>query len=412
MQEKFKRSELLSGSNKILYFDHMETLTATPNNKTHLNTSTQRFQSLDAFRGLTIAGMILVNTPGSWQYVYAPLRHAPWNGCTPTDLVFPFFLFAVGNAMAFSMAKYQALGSGPVLRKIFTRTALIFAIGIFLNWFPFVRWVEDYLVFRQVETLRIFGVLQRIALAYMGAALIVHYFKPMVAFIWSVGLLFAFWVVLLLFGDLTLEGNAVLKLDLWLLGENHMYKGYFSEMLDRNIAFEPEGLLSTIPAIASVIFGFLAGKYIKAKGNSFEMLSHLFSIGLLSIFLGMCWDLVFPINKPIWSSSYVLYTTGLAMVILSMIIFFTDMKGQRSWSLPFMIMGRNPLLLFALSGMLARLFGMIYIGESSIYGGLYRNIFQPVGGNYFGSLLFAVAQVLVFLVIGWMLDRRKIYLRV
>ena len=211
--------------------------------------------------------------------------------------------------MAFSMSKYQALGSAAVLRKIFTRTALIFAIGIFLNWFPFVRWAEGELVFRQVETLRIFGVLQRIALAYMGGALIVHYFKPISAFAWGVVLLFAYWGILLLFGDLTLEGNAVLKLDLWLLGENHMYKGYFSEALNRNIAFEPEGLLSTIPAITSVILGFLAGKYIKDKGISFEMLSHLFAIGLLTIFLAMCWNLVFPINKPIWSSSYVLYTT-------------------------------------------------------------------------------------------------------
>ncbi|HEX6226690.1 MAG TPA: heparan-alpha-glucosaminide N-acetyltransferase domain-containing protein, partial [Chryseolinea sp.] len=262
-----------------------------------------RFPSLDVFRGMTIAGMILVNTPGSWEYVYPPLRHAAWNGCTPTDLVFPFFLFAVGNALSFSISKYQALGTDKVLQKILSRTALIFLIGIFLNWFPFVRWAEGELVFKSWDTLRIFGVLQRIALAYCGAALIVHFFRPKQAFIAALTLLVGYWVILLSFGDLTLEGNAVLKLDRWLLGEDHLYKGYFSAILNQNIAFDPEGLLSTIPAIASVIFGYLAGSYIKRKGNSYETIAHLMVAGLLAIFIAFCWNGFFPINKPIWSSS-------------------------------------------------------------------------------------------------------------
>src|SRR5687767_6358987 len=184
----------------------METLSAaTASTVKTPSLKSTRFLSLDVFRGMTVAGMILVNTPGSWEYVYAPLRHAPWNGCTPTDLVFPFFLFAVGNAMSFSMSKYQALGSGEVLKKIFTRTALIFAIGLFLNWFPFVRWSDGEYVFRQFENLRIFGVLQRIALAYMGGALIVHFFKPVQAFAAAIFLLVIYWIILLSFGDLTLE---------------------------------------------------------------------------------------------------------------------------------------------------------------------------------------------------------------
>ena len=389
----------------------MTTLTAQQPIATKTNLTGTRFVALDIFRGLTIAGMVLVNTPGSWQYVYAPLRHAPWNGCTPTDLVFPFFLFAVGNALAFSMSKYEALGSGEVLKKIFTRTALIFGVGLLLHWYPFVRWSEGELVFKSLDNLRIMGVLPRIALAYMGGALIVHFFKPAKAFIAAAVLLFAYWGILLLFGDLTLEGNAVLKLDRMLLGEDHMYKGYYSEVMKQNIAFDPEGLLSTIPAVASVIFGFLAGRFLRAKGNSHETISWLFMAGLSFIFLGLCWDLVFPINKPIWSSSYVLYTTGLATVILAMIIFVTDLHGRKAWSRPFVLFGRNPLLIYILSGVVVKTYGLILIGDSNAYGALYTYVFQPVGGNYFGSLLFALFHVLLLLGVAWWLDRRRVYFR-
>jgi predicted acyltransferase len=391
----------------------METVIAAQKTQAKIPTSKEtRFVSLDVFRGMTIAGMILVNTPGSWEYVFAPLRHAPWNGCTPTDLVFPFFLFAVGNAMSFSMSKYQALGSGEVLKKIFTRTALIFAIGLFLNWFPFVRWQDNELVAKSFENLRIFGVLQRIALAYMGGALIVHFFKPMQAFVTALVLLVAYWIILLSFGDLTLEGNAALKVDLWLVGDKHMYHGYFSSVENKNIAFDPEGLLSTIPAIASVIFGFLVGKYIKEKGNSFEMISHLFAAGLISIFVAICWNMVFPINKPIWSSSYVFYTTGLAMSILAIIILLVDLKGNQRWTKPFVLFGKNPLLIYALSGIIVKIYGLIRIGEMGAYGALYKYVFQPLAGNFLGSLFFAIFHVLLFMAIAWWLDRRRIFFRV
>ena len=391
----------------------METLTAPHNKgvKTPIEKSA-RFLALDVFRGMTVAGMILVNTPGSWDYVYSPLRHAPWNGCTPTDLVFPFFLFAVGNALSFSMSKYQALGNGEVLKKIFIRTALIFGIGLLLNWFPFFRWEENTLIFKQFDTLRIFGVLQRIALAYMGGALIVHFFKPMQAFAAAIFLLAGYWIVLLTFGDLTLEGNAVLKLDRWLVGENHLYKGYFSAIFNQNIAFDPEGLLSAIPAMASVIFGFLVGKFIKEKGNTYEMITHLLVIGMIALFISLCWNFVFPINKPIWSSSYVLYSTGLAMAILSIILFIVEMKGFKSWSKPFVLFGKNPLLIYALSGVIVKIYFLIRIDDTNAYGGLYRFVFQPLFGNYVGSLFFAIAHVLLFLFIGWLLDRKKIYVKV
>jgi predicted acyltransferase len=391
----------------------METLAAARVQQTKSPVSkSPRFLSLDVFRGMTIAGMILVNTPGSWEYVYAPLRHAPWNGCTPTDLVFPFFLFAVGNALSFSISKYEVSGTGKVLQKIFMRTVLIFAIGLFLNWFPFVRWEDNALVFKPFENLRIFGVLQRIALAYMGGALIVHFFKPLKAFYAALFLLVVYWLILLSFGDLSLEGNAVLKLDRWLMGDNHLYRGYFSAVLNQNIAFDPEGLLSAIPAVASVIFGFLAGKYIRDKGSSYETITHLLVIGVIAIFAGMCWDLAFPINKPIWSSSYVFYTTGLAMTLLSVILFLVEMKDYQRWTRPFVLFGKNPLLIYALSGVIVKIYLLIRFNDTNAYGGLYKYVFQPLGGNYVGSLLFALAHVLLFLFVGWMLDRRKIYMKV
>ncbi len=371
-----------------------------------------RFLSLDVFRGMTVAGMILVNNPGSWEFVYAPLRHAPWDGCTPTDLVFPFFLFAVGNALSFSITKYQALGTGQVIRKILTRTALIFAIGLLLNWLPFVRWQDGELVPKAFENLRIFGVLQRIALAYMGGALIVHFFKPIKAFIAALVLLFLYWGVLLAFGDLTLEGNAVRQLDQWLLADSHLYKGYFSTVLNENIPFDPEGLLSAIPAIASVVFGFLVGKYIKDNGNSYQMIAHLMVVAMIMIFIALCWNMTFPINKPIWSSSYVFYTTGLAMTILSVILFFTEMKRYQKWTTSFVLFGKNPLFIFVMSGVLVKIYGLIRIGDSNAYSALYKNIFQPLAGDYVGSLLFAIAHVLLFLLVGWILDKKKIYIRV
>jgi predicted acyltransferase len=389
----------------------METLTATPLTSTATEKTT-RFLSLDVFRGMTVAGMILVNTPGSWEFVYSPLRHAPWNGCTPTDLVFPFFLFAVGNALSFAIVKYEKIGNAEVVKKIFTRTALIFAIGLFLNWFPFIRWQEGELVFRKLENLRIFGVLQRIALAYMGGALIVHYFKGIKAFFVACGLLLTYWAILLIFGDLTLEGNAVLKLDAWLIGESHMYKGYVSTIANQNIPFDPEGLLSAIPAMASVVFGFLVGRFIKEKGNSYEMISHLFVAGLVSIFISLCWNFYFPINKPIWSSSYVLYTTGLATSILAIILFLVEMKNLRGWTRPFVLFGKNPLLIYALSGIIVKLYLVIRINEVNGYNGLFKNVFQPVFGDHIGSLGFAIFHVLLFLLVAWFLDRRKIYLKV
>jgi len=375
----------------------------------------QRFYSLDVFRGATVAFMILVNNPGSWSYIYAPLEHAPWHGCTPTDLVFPFFLFAVGNAMAFVMPRLQEAGNAVFLRKVFTRTVLIFGIGLFLNWFPFVKWSGDHLVFKswteparaggEPGGIRILGVLQRIALAYCFASLIIYYGKIRVALVTGVIVLLGYWAVCLLAGaagdPYSLPGYFGTAIDKAVLGAAHMYKG-------EGVAFDPEGIASTLPAVVQVIFGYLVGHYILQKGKTYEMIAGLFVVGCIFIFTGFCWDMVFPINKKIWSSSFVVYTTGLAILVLCVLMYVIEMRGVRGWwSKFFDVFGKNALFIFMISGILPRLYVLLRVS-----GWMYDHVFSPAFGFMNGSLLDAVFTVLTFWVLAYLLDRKKIYIKV
>ena len=375
----------------------------------------QRFYSLDVFRGATVAFMILVNNPGSWSYIYAPLEHAPWHGCTPTDLVFPFFLFAVGNAMAFVMPRLQEAGNAVFLRKVFTRTVLIFGIGLFLNWFPFVKWSGDHLVFKswteparaggEPGGIRILGVLQRIALAYCFASLIIYYGKIRVALVTGVIVLLGYWAVCLLAGaagdPYSLPGYFGTAIDKAVLGAAHMYKG-------EGVAFDPEGIASTLPAVVQVIFGYLVGHYILQKGKTYEMIAGLFVVGCIFIFTGFCWDMVFPINKKIWSSSFVVYTTGLAILVLCVLMYVIEMRGVRGWwSKFFDVFGKNALFIFMISGILPRLYVLLRVS-----GWMYDHVFSRAFGFMNGSLLDAVFTVLTFWVLAYLLDRKKIYIKV
>jgi predicted acyltransferase len=376
-----------------------------------------RFHSLDVFRGATVALMILVNNPGSWSYVYPPLAHAKWHGCTPTDLVFPFFLFAVGNAMAFVMPRLTT----PEMfwKKVTKRFILIFLIGLLLNWFPFVRWSEGELVMKPLENLRILGVFPRIALAYFFASIIVYLFKSKGAFVVGGILLLLYWWMCYAFGDpadpYSMQGFFGNPVDKAILGESHMYRG-------EGIPFEPEGIMSTIPAIVQVIFGYLVGEYVITKGKNNDMLANLFVTAALLIFTAIAWDMVFPINKKIWTSSYVLYTTGLAMMVLGVMIHWIELKGARAWWTRFFdVFGKNPLFIYVLSGVWVKLYGIMRIpngmkdGKETFINGyawVFQKIFQPVFGDYPGSLAFAIAHVLVFWAIGLILDRKKIYIRV
>lgn len=397
---------------------------------------TQRFYSLDVFRGATVALMILVNNPGSWGHTYAPLEHAPWHGCTPTDLVFPFFLFAVGNALSFVMPRLETAGTPVFLKKVLTRTLLIFAIGLFLNWSPFVRWVDGSLAFRPwtdpiVEGrtpsgVRILGVLQRIALSYCFASFIIYFFKIRGAFFTCVLLLLGYWVLCLLGNPndpFSLQGYFGTQVDKNILGEAHMYKG-------EGVPFDPEGIASTLTSIVQVIFGYFVGHYIRQKGKTYEMLSHLFVAGSLLVFAGFAWDMTFPINKKIWTSSFVLYTTGLAIFVLSFSIFLIEFKQAhikskvgKGVSKFFEVFGKNPLFIFVLSGFLPRFLGLFrwvdHISENgkkiytSAFPWFYENICKPISDNLKnGSLLYALCMIAFYWSVVYWLDRKKIYIKV
>jgi predicted acyltransferase len=388
----------------------------------------QRFYSLDVFRGATVAFMILVNNAGNWDFIYTPLEHASWHGVTPTDLVFPFFLFAVGNALAFVMPRLEAAGDAAFLKKVFLRSLIIFGLGFFLNWFPFVRWQDDQLVFRHWVNpqnpefgVRILGVLQRIALCYLFGSLIIYFLKIRGAFVVSAVFLLGYWVACLTLGDpadpYSLQGYFGTNLDKSVLGTAHMYRG-------EHVAFEPEGLASTIPSIVQVIFGYFVGNYILQKGRTYETLTKLFTTGCLLVFLGYCWDMVFPINKKIWTSSYVVYTSGLAILVLCVlmdIIEFRNWKGK--WTKFFDAFGKNALFIYVLSGFIPRVLGLIRWTDGLDEKGkprytsplpwLYEHICKPVSDNLKnGSLLYAMILVVFFWLVAYWLDKKKIYIKV
>jgi predicted acyltransferase len=388
-----------------------------------------------------------VNNPGSWSYIYAPLEHAPWHGLTPTDLVFPFFLFAVGNALAMVMPRFEQGTPGQFWKKLLKRTALIFLIGLFLNWWPFVvqagQWVESAvtagggeiqkgLIFKgftwtdwvknedgtiqAVERgVRIMGVLQRIALAYFFAALIAYYLKGARAFYAATLLLLGYWALCLLGNPAdpySLEGWFGTDLDKAVLGSIHMYKG-------ERIVFDPEGLISTIPAIAQVLFGFFVGNYIRLKslssGAAGNTVSGLFVAGVALLLTGFCWDMVMPINKKIWTSSYVVYTTGLAIITIATMIYLIEIKGIKSGlSRFFDVFGKNALFVFALSAFLPKGLALIKFSDGvTPWNWLYKKVLVHVpGAPENGSLLYALAVISFMWLICYWLDRKKIYIKV
>ena len=403
----------------------------------------QRYYALDVFRGATVAFMILVNNPGSWAHIYAPLEHAPWHGLTPTDLVFPFFLFAVGNAMAFVMPRLQEKGTAAFWKKITKRTLLIFLIGLFLNWFPFVQWQNNELVPKAwtwqradgtLAGIRVLGVLPRIALCYFFASVIVFYAKPKGAFLIGLLLLLFYWALCLLGNPAdpySLQGWFGTAIDKRILGEPHMYHG-------EGIAFDPEGIMSTLPAIVEVIFGFLVGDYIRKSGKGIELtpnalpgsnplyqtLTVLFIAAVALLFSGYVWNFSFPINKKIWTSSYVVFTVGLATVVLATLIYFIELKGSRGlWSRCFDVFCKNPLFIFVLSGLIPKTLALVRLpnglGENgkpsylSPLGWLYEHIFSKAPGSpEFGSLLYALFFVSFLWLLGYWMDKKKIYVRV
>lgn len=368
-----------------------------------------RFISLDIFRGATMALMVIVNTPGTWSYVYAPLRHAEWHGCTLTDLVFPFFLFVIGVAMRFSFDKYDICKYGPLFNKIIFRTITIFVIGLLLNAFPFIRQNWDW------SSFRILGVLQRIALAYFFAGFIVLRLDVKGLVKISFFLLVGYWILLITYGwyssqdPYALKTNLILVIDRFLLGESHLYGG-------TGIQFDPEGLLSTIPSIVTILIGFLVGTMIKTSNDHEDNVQRMAMLGSLLIIIGWTWGFILPINKQLWTSSYVLYTGGIAIILLAGMIWLVDIKKIDWWTKPFVILGSNAIFLYALSSIWVKILLKISFELNgkmiSGYSYFYKTIFQPLAGNINGSLFFALFHVLIFLLILTWMYRKNIFIKI
>jgi predicted acyltransferase len=371
-----------------------------------------RSAALDALRGLAVAGMILVNNPGSWQHLYPPLAHAPWHGCTPTDLVFPFFLFAVGAAMAFALPPHN-ISAREFWPTVLRRAAIIFGLGLFLNISPFVRWsAEGELVARSWEQLRLLGVLQRIALCYLGAAAIVRFVGAPRAAHAAAVLLVLYWVACVTLGapgdPYSLQGWFGAAIDKALLGEPHLYRG-------EGVPFDPEGLASTPPAIAQVLIGLAAGRLLvgRTMDNALLMRCLLFAAALLA--LGVVASLVMPLNKKIWTSSYTLYTSGLALLCLAALAWWFDLRQHggvvREWLVAF---GRNALLVFFLAGLLPRVLALLRWKEGdkwmSPLPALYAHGFALIPGDpRLGALAYALFIVALFTVLAHALHRRRWY---
>jgi predicted acyltransferase len=364
-----------------------------------------RFLALDVLRGMTVCFMIIVNTPGSGASPFSPLHHASWHGFTPTDLVYPSFLFVVGNAMAFAMGKFSTMTNAQVVAKILKRTFIIFLLGYLMYWFPFFRHGADGWELSPISETRILGVLQRIALCYGAAALMIHFLSKRTVFATSIGFLLGYWLVMYLFGDYSLLGNAGNILDYWLLGEKHLYHG-------EGIPFEPEGILSTFPSIVNVIIGYYTGTFIKSKGNNYETIAKLLLAGAAMMVIAYFWNLGFPINKKLWTSSFVLYTCGIDLLILGSLIYVIDILGRKGWTYFFEVFGRNPLFIYLLSEYLAISMGLIKVGNTSLSGKINEVFFQKVAPGPWGSLFYALTFMMVCWSVGYFLDKRKVYVRV
>ncbi|MEG3972738.1 heparan-alpha-glucosaminide N-acetyltransferase domain-containing protein [Microcoleus sp. T2B6] len=399
-----------------------------------------RLKSLDVFRGIAIASMILVNNPGSWEQVYPPLEHAEWHGCTPTDLVFPFFLFIVGCAMSFSLSKYIQnypktgietskitqtkekpefpqnplpssfflLPASNIYWRIARRAAILFILGLLLNTSSIA--LDVLLNSAPVENfgkIRIMGVLQRIGLAYFISAIAILNLSPRNQKLLAVALLLGYWGALTVFavggytaGELTPEGNLGGYVDRLILGSQHLYKGG---------PFDPEGLLSTLPASVTVLMGYFTGEWLRVQPIKTRTSINLAIGGLCCVVIGHLWGFSFPINKQLWTSSYVVFTAGWALLLLAACYETIEVRGWK-WGRLFEIMGVNAIFLFVASGIVARILLKTHIGTGenapTTYSWIYENWFVPWGGPLNGSLAFAVTAVLFWWLILYGMYRR------
>ncbi|MFM7364932.1 MAG: acyltransferase family protein [Cuspidothrix sp.] len=380
------------------------------------STPSPRLVSLDVFRGIAIASMILVNNPGSWDHIYPPLEHAPWHGCTPTDLVFPFFLFIVGVAMPFSLAKYtpENLPTPQVYARIIRRGLILFALGLLLTLSTMLLDLLFKGTVLDFSTMRIMGVLQRIGLAYVIAAFAILKLPQRSLWILAGVVLIAYWLTMELIpvpgygaGNLTAEGNLGGYIDSILLGKNHLYKGG---------PFDPEGLFSTLPSVVTVLIGYFTGLWLQKQPVKNQTSINLLIVGLAFLVIGKLWDFVFPINKALWTSSYVVYTAGWALLVLALCYELVEVRGLKRWGFPLEVMGLNAIFLFVGSGLLARLLMKTPIGNGteaiSVKTWIYQHWFSAWAGDLNGSLLFAIANIILWWIILYGMYRRRWFLKI
>lgn len=397
----------------------------------------ERLVSLDAFRGLTVAGMLLVNDPGSWSHIYPPLEHAAWNGWTPTDLIFPFFLFIAGITTHLSLSARRARGDDEraIRHQIIRRGLLIFLFGFLVNGFPFFTWgdvtgVADPTFLQRITDRllhwRIMGVLQRIGIAYLVAGLLTLRTTLRQQIVIIAGLLFGYWFVMT---ALPVPGEGTIGALLLDFPQRTMAAWSDRLVLDwsriglgnhtwvSSVTWDPEGVLSTVPAIATAMLGNLAGRWIAEKRPLTERLAGLFAAGALAMMVGLMWHWVFPINKSLWTSSYTLFTGGMACVALATVMWIVDFHKVRGWTKPFVVFGVNPIIAFIGSGVMARLiYSIIKVSsdgkriplQSWLYQTLFASWLTPVNA----SLAFALAFVLFWYGILYALYRRNIILKV
>jgi predicted acyltransferase len=378
----------------------------------------KRLTSLDVFRGIAIAGMILVNTAGVAGKAHPSLLHADWNSYTPADFVFPFFLFIVGVAMAFSLSKYtdSAVASIPLIKggkgrlylRILSRSAILFALGLFLNGF----WTYDW------NTIRIMGVLQRISLAYLLTALIVLNVPRKGQWILAAVLLIGYWLAMSFVpvpgygaGVLTRDGNLGAYIDRLIIGTAHLYKGdKFNSMGD------PEGLFSTLPAVVTVLLGYFTGDWLRKQPIKSRTSMDLVLDGLSFLVVGQVWNFWFPINKKLWTSSYVLFTAGWAILVLAACYELIEIRGRRSWGKPFEMMGLNAIFIFVASVLMIKTLVKTHIGTGgkapSTYTWIYQHLFVPWAGAMNGSLLFALVTLLFWWAVSYGMYRQRWFIKI
>ncbi len=376
-----------------------------------------RLLSLDVFRGMTIAAMALVNSPGTWDAIYPPLEHAEWHGATPTDFIFPFFLFIVGVSISLALGKRVDVGgvNREIYSKILRRSSLIFALGLLAATFPFYNLTNGE--FLDVSTVRIMGVLQRIAICYLVSAFIFLKTNWKQQTLIVVALLLIYWALMTLinvpgceitgFNDKAC--NLAAYIDRAILTENHIWK--------ESRFFDPEGILSTLPAIATTLTGVLTGQLLRRRKIENEKVLAMFFVGFVLTALGWIWSFWFPLNKNLWTSSYVLCTTGLALCLFGFCYWLIDIKGYRKWSKPFVVLGVNAIALYVGSSIMQAILDLIKLQDShgrtfSLQEAIFNRIFLPLGSPIEASLMYAVSFVSIWLFLMWILYRKGIFIKV